>query len=33
MMREMGKAVDEDMSDDMEAMFEADMAGELDDDL
>lgn len=32
MMREMGKAVDEDMADDMEEMFEADMAGELDDD-
>ncbi len=27
MVREMGKAVDEDMADDMEAMFEADMEG------
>jgi len=32
MMREMGKAMDEDFSDDMEQAFEADMAGELDDD-
>lgn len=30
-MREMGKAMDEDVSDEMEEMFEADMAGELDD--
>lgn len=28
MMREMGKAMDEDVSDEMEEMFEADMAGE-----
>lgn len=33
MMREMGKAMDEDMADDMEEMFEADMAGEGDDDF
>lgn len=33
MMREMGKAVDEDISDEMEEMFEADLAGELDDEL
>ena len=31
MMREMGKAMDEDASDEMEEVFEADMAGELDD--
>lgn len=31
MMKEMGKAMDEDTSDEMEEMFEADMAGELDD--
>jgi hypothetical protein len=31
MMREMGKAMDEDASDEMEELFEADMAGELDD--
>jgi hypothetical protein len=30
-MREMGKAMDDDFSDDMEEAFEADMAGELDD--
>ena len=30
-MREMGKAMDEDASDEMEELFEADMAGELDD--
>lgn len=30
-MREMGKAMDEDVSDEMEELFEADMAGELDD--
>lgn len=30
-MREMGKAMDEDVSDEMEEVFEADMAGELDD--
>src|SRR5512142_2946504 len=30
-MREMGKAMDEDVSDEMEEMYEADMAGELDD--
>ncbi|CAN5404469.1 hypothetical protein BH11ARM2_BH11ARM2_26590 [soil metagenome] len=30
--RELGKAMDEDVSDEMEEMFEADMAGELDDD-
>jgi putative FmdB family regulatory protein len=30
-MRELGKAMDDDASDDMEEMFEADMAGELDD--
>ncbi len=33
MVREMGKAMDEDMSDEMEEMFEADMAGELEDDV
>lgn len=33
MVREMGKAMDEDMADDMEEMFEADMAGELEDDV
>lgn len=32
MMREMGKAMDEDVSEEMEEMFEADMAGELNDD-
>ena len=32
MVREMGKAVDEDMSDEMEEMFEADMEGKLEDD-
>lgn len=31
MMKEMGKAMDEDVSGEMEEMFEADMAGELDD--
>jgi len=31
MMKEMGKALDEDSSEEMEEMFEADMAGELDD--
>jgi hypothetical protein len=31
-MRELGKALDEDASDEMEEMFEADMAGELSDD-
>jgi len=31
-MREMGKAMDEDVSDEMEEMFEADLAGELSDD-
>lgn len=31
--RELGKAMDEDVSDEMEEMFEADMAGELEDDL
>jgi len=31
MMREMGKAMDEDVSDDMEELFEADMAGGADD--
>jgi hypothetical protein len=31
MMREMGKALDEDSSDEMEELFEADMAGELGD--
>lgn len=31
MVREMGKAMDEDSSDEMEEMFEADMAGELED--
>lgn len=31
MMKEMGKALDEDASDEMEELFEADMAGELDD--
>jgi putative FmdB family regulatory protein len=30
-MREMGKALDEDSSDEMEELFEADMAGELED--
>jgi hypothetical protein len=30
-MRELGKAMDDDASDDLEEMFEADMAGELDD--
>ncbi len=29
LMREMGKAMDEDTSDEMEEMFEADMSGEL----
>lgn len=32
MMREMGKAMDEDVSDEMEEVFEADMAGELSED-
>jgi putative FmdB family regulatory protein len=32
MMREMGKAMDEDSADEMEELFEADMAGELGDD-
>lgn len=32
MMREVGKAMDEDVSDEMEQLFEADMSGELDDD-
>jgi len=32
MVREMGKAMDEDMSDEREEMFEADMDGELADD-
>lgn len=31
MMREMGKAMDEDMGDEMEEIFEADMEGKLDD--
>jgi putative FmdB family regulatory protein len=31
MVREMGKAMDEDMADEMEEMFEADMEGKLDD--
>lgn len=31
-MRELGKAMDEDVSDEMEEMFEADMAGELGED-
>ena len=31
LVREMGKAMDEDVSDEMEEVFEADMAGELDD--
>lgn len=31
MMKEMGRAMDEDASDEMEELFEADMAGELDD--
>ena len=31
MVREMGKATDEDMSDEMEDMFEADMEGRLED--
>lgn len=31
MMREMGKAMDEDVSDEMEEMFEADISGENDD--
>jgi len=30
--RELGKAMDEDVADEMEEMFEADMAGEIDDD-
>lgn len=30
-MREMGKAMDDDVSDEMEEAFEADMAGELED--
>lgn len=30
--REMGKAMDEDVSDEMEEMFEADLAGEIGDD-
>ena len=30
-MREMGKAMDEDVSDEMEEVFEADMAGDLED--
>lgn len=30
-MKEMGKAMDEDVSDEMEELFEADMAGELED--
>jgi putative FmdB family regulatory protein len=33
MLREMGKAMDEDTSDEMEEMFEADMAGELEDEI
>jgi hypothetical protein len=33
MMREMGKAMDDDVSDDMEELFEADMAGEIPDDV
>lgn len=32
MVKEMGRAMDEDLSDDMEEMFEADMEGKLDDD-
>ena len=32
-MKEMGKAMDEDVSDEMEELFEADMAGELDDEV
>lgn len=32
LMREMGKAMDDDVADDMEEMFEADMEGKLDDD-
>jgi hypothetical protein len=31
--RDLGKAMDEDVSDEIEEMFEADMAGELDDDI
>lgn len=31
MVREMGSAMDEDMTDEMEEMFEADMEGKLDD--
>lgn len=31
-MRDMGKAMDEDMADEMEELFESDMAGELEDD-
>ncbi len=33
MMREMGKAMDEDVSDDMEELFESEMAGEAGGDL
>jgi putative FmdB family regulatory protein len=32
LMREMGRAMDEDLSDEMEEMFEADMEGTLDED-
>lgn len=32
LMKEMGKAMDEDVSEEMEELFEADMAGELDED-
>ncbi len=32
MMKEMGRAMDDDASDEMEEMFEADMEGRLDDD-
>lgn len=32
MMRELGRATDDDMADDMEEMFEADMEGKLEDD-
>lgn len=31
MVREMGKAMDEDMADEMEEMFEADLEGKIDD--
>ncbi len=32
-MREMGKAMDDDMGDEMEELFESDMAGDLEDEL